>query len=102
MTLAPQAEQLLGTGVPVSHARRNLLTWGAGDAALPTFPDTRKDYNESIYRCSWQRAMSQYAGRGYPSEAICKYVMKGNPRKTGIFPLVFPGSGAWTASYQTL
>ena len=42
-----------------------------------------KDYNESIYQ-ALAKGYEQYSSED-TLEAICKYVMKGNPRKTEYF-----------------
>ena len=42
-----------------------------------------KDYNESIYQ-ALAKGYDQYSSED-TLEAICKYVMKGNPRKTEYF-----------------
>lgn len=64
-------------------ARRNLLT-GELVMRLAYLSGYEKDYNESIYY-AMTKGYDQYASDD-TLEAICKYVMKGNPRKTEYFP----------------
>ena len=50
---------------------------------MPIFPVMRKHFNESLYRAMVMGC------EAFPTddtvEAICKYIMKGNPRKTEYF-----------------
>lgn len=63
-------------------ARRNLLTEELV-MRLAYLSGYEKDYNESIYQ-ALAKGYEQYSSED-TLEAICKYVMKGNPRKTEYF-----------------
>ena len=63
-------------------ARRNLLTEELV-MRLAYLSGYEKDYNESIYQ-ALAKGYDQYSSED-TLEAICKYVMKGNPRKTEYF-----------------